>query len=139
MEEKSEEKVQSVEEPTSAAVEVTSEKKPKEVSPEPVVETVTAEEVTTPKSMPSPTSVPVAAPAPAPAPSPASAPKPTQAFVTHYNAGKKLFNAQNFEGALEEFDKAIEVSPEGNSQLKTLIYSRASCLRKLVGIILSFH
>ena len=33
---------------------------------------------------------------------------------------------------LEEFDKAIETSPEGNSQLKTLIYSRASCLKKLV-------
>ena len=37
MEEKSEEKVQSAEEPTSAAVEVKSEKKPKEISPEPDV------------------------------------------------------------------------------------------------------
>ena len=109
-----------VSEPVPVVIEEKPEEKPEEksveipvkMSPEPVVENVSAEEV---KSAP-------------------TTPKKTIPFVELYNSAKKLFNAQNYEEALVQFDKAIEVSPSANSQMKTLVYSRASCLKKLVGI-----
>ena len=73
-------------------------------------------------------------------------PKPTEeptkkspSFVELYNSAKKLFNAQKYEEALDQFGKAIEASPENNSQMKTLVYSHASCLRKLVRVFLRSH
>lgn len=73
-------------------------------------------------------------------------PKPTEeptkkspSFVELYNSAKKLFNAQKYEEALDQFSKAIEASPENNSQMKTLVYSHASCLRKLVRVFLRSH
>lgn len=57
--------------------------------------------------------------------------KKSSEFVEYYNAAKSLFNAQDYENALINFDKSIESSPKNNSQMKTLIYSRASCLKKL--------
>lgn len=109
MEEKPEEKPE--EKSVEKSVEI-----PVQMSPEPVVENVSAEEV---KSAP-------------------TTPKKTIPFVELYNGAKKLFNAQNYEEALVQFDKAIEVSPSANSQMKTLVYSRASCLKKLVGIGVCF-
>ena len=60
----------------------------------------------------------------------APAKKPAE-FVTFYNEAKRQFNSQDYEGALVNFNKAIDAIPENNSQMKTLIYSRGSCLKKL--------
>lgn len=57
--------------------------------------------------------------------------KKSSEYVEYYNAAKKLFSAQDYENALINFDKSIEASPKTNPQMKTLIYSRASCLKKL--------
>lgn len=56
--------------------------------------------------------------------------KPSE-YIEFYNAAKKLFTSQDYENALINFDKSIEASPKGNPQMKTLIYSRASCLKKM--------
>lgn len=53
------------------------------------------------------------------------------AWVSFYNQAKAEFNAGKFEEALSLFTQAVEASPSGNPQLKTLLYSRASCLKKL--------
>ena len=122
---------------------------PESVSSVPVVEEIPASEAipsstTSIPSSPSSSSVPTETEAPAPdtssAPTPASVPTPSPAkkstsFVDLYNGAKKLFNAQKYEEALVQFNKAIEASPANNSQMKTLIYSRASCLKKLVVLI----
>ena len=57
--------------------------------------------------------------------------KKSSEYIEYYNAAKKLFNAQDYENALVNFDKSIEASPKNNPQMKTLVYSRASCLKKL--------
>ena len=55
----------------------------------------------------------------------------TPEWVSLYNKAKTEFNAGKYEEALALFTQAIDSSPSGNAQLKTLIYSRASCLKKL--------
>ena len=60
----------------------------------------------------------------------APAKKPAE-FVTFYNEAKRQFNNQEYEAALGNFNKAIDAIPKNNAQLKTLIYSRGSCLKKL--------
>ena len=63
-----------------------------------------------------------------------SASKPvrkTPEYVSLYNQAKSEFNSEKYEEALVHFDQAIEASPSSNPQMKTLIYSRASCLKKL--------
>lgn len=124
------------------------------VPPVPVVEEIPASEATLSSATSIPTSTSPTIPSPAPAPTstatatsnptstpmpasttPASTPAPAKkstGFVELYNGAKKLFNAQKYDEALVQFNKAIEASPANNSQMKTLIYSRASCLKKLV-------
>ena len=91
------------------------------------VETVPEPKV---ESVPSPVVESIPKPAEEPAPA-----KKSPTFVELYNNAKKLFNAQKYEEALDQFNKAIEASPENNSQMKTLVYSHASCLRKLVHVV----
>lgn len=55
----------------------------------------------------------------------------TPEWVSLYNKAKAEFNAGKYEEALSLFTQAIDSSPAGNPQLKTLLYSRASCLKKL--------
>ena len=105
--------------------------------PEPKVESVPEPKV---ESVPEPKVESV------PEPKVETIPKPTEeltkkspSFVELYNSAKKLFNAQKYEEALDQFGKAIEASPENNSQMKTLVYSHASCLRKLVRVFLHSH
>lgn len=98
-----------------------------ETIPEPKVETVPEPKV---ESVPSPVVESIPKPAEEPAPA-----KKSPTFVELYNNAKKLFNAQKYEEALDQFNKAIEASPENNSQMKTLVYSHASCLRKLVHVV----
>lgn len=57
--------------------------------------------------------------------------KKSSEYIEYYNAAKKLFTSQDYDNALINFDKSIEASPKGNPQMKTLIYSRASCLKKM--------
>lgn len=118
-------KVESVPEPKVESVsepKVESVPEPKvESIPEPKVEYVPSPVV---ESIPKPTEEPAAA-------------KKSPTFVELYNNAKKLFNAQKYEEALDQFNKAIEASPENNSQMKTLVYSHASCLRKLVRVVSS--
>ena len=96
--------------------------------PEPKVESVPEPKVEVPEpkveTIPKPTEEPT---------------KKSPSFVELYNSAKKLFNAQKYEEALDQFGKAIEASPENNSQMKTLVYSHASCLRKLVRVFLRSH
>ena len=136
---------------TSSPVTSASSAVPESVSSVPVVEEIPASEavplsttsIPSFTSSPIPSSVPTETEASAPdtsSPTPASVPTPSPAkkstsFVELYNGAKKLFNAQKYEEALIQFNKAIEASPANNSQMKTLIYSRASCLKKLVVLI----
>ena len=106
-----------------------SDSKPEVASvPEPKVESVPEPKVEVPEpkveTIPKPTEEPT---------------KKSPSFVELYNSAKKLFNAQKYEEALDQFSKAIEASPENNSQMKTLVYSHASCLRKLVRVFLRSH
>ena len=114
-----------------------SDSKPKvESVPEPKVESVPEPKV---ESVPEP-KVEVPEPKVETIPKPTEEPtKKSPSFVELYNSAKKLFNAQKYEEALDQFGKAIEASPENNSQMKTLVYSHASCLRKLVRVFLRSH
>ena len=112
--------------------------------PEPKVESVPEPKV---ESVPEPKVESVPEPkVEVPEPKVETIPKPTEeptkkspSFVELYNSAKKLFNAQKYDEALDQFGKAIEASPENNSQMKTLVYSHASCLRKLVRVFLRSH
>ena len=105
--------------------------------PEPKVESVPEPKV---ESVPEPKVESVPEPKVETIPKPTEEPtKKSPSFVELYNSAKKLFNAQKYGEALDQFSKAIEASPENNSQMKTLVYSHASCLRKLVRVFLRSH
>jgi hypothetical protein len=65
------------------------------------------------KTPPSPPQPPSAAPAPAPAPAPAAAPSPEnkEEARKHYKKGLELFDAEAYEAALVELERAYQLAP----------------------------